>query len=292
MKANALTRRSTRTLRLTAARRLASTLGTQRFVAMISEEAEFELRHVLYCDLLGFSKYSKSEFFEAGRCFRLFRQLDELISEGSKQIDETEIEETSGRKPDYIVKPEVIYCSDSIVISTRATNIDAMWLFEAAASIQNEICAHGFLLRGGITTGSLYHSGNTIFGPAIVDAVSKDKSGAPPVVVIDKSTLDYFERAHSDEDREIVKIRKHQLVAEDDSESPYIDPFWMYKIHANQKNVHFKTRVNIDRWRTLIESGLRNKNTNVLGKYTWLANRFNKVISNKASNFKPINLPE
>ncbi|WP_273271284.1 hypothetical protein, partial [Methylophaga sp.] len=246
--------------------------------------------HVLYCDLLGFSNYSQSEFFEVDRCFRLFRQLDELISEASKQIDEADIEETSCQNLNYIVNPEVIYCSDSIIISTRASNIDAMWLFEAAARIQNGICAHGFLLRGGITTGNLYHSGNTIFGPAIVDAVSKDKTGSPPVVVIDNTTLDYFERANSDEDREIIKIRKYQLVAEDDSDSPYIDPFWMSKIHANQQNVHFETRVNIDCWRNLIESGLRNKNINVRLKYTWLANRFNKVISNKASDFKPIQL--
>ena len=80
-------------------------------------------------------------------------------------------------------------------------------------------------------------------------------------------------------------------MAEDDSDSPHIDPFWMSKIHANQQNVHFETRVNIECWRELIESGLRNKNTNVRVKYTWLANRFNKVISNKASDFKPIQLP-
>lgn len=259
---------------------------------MISEKAQFEVRHVLYCDLLGFSKYSKSEFFEADRCFRLFRQLDELINDASKPIDEDEPDEISGRKPDYIVRPEVIYCSDSIVVSTPATNIDAMWLFEAAARIQNWICAHGFLLRGAITTGKLYHSGNTIFGPAIVEAVEKDKSGGAPVVVIDKSSLDYFDLANSDEDREIIKIRKYQLVAEDNNDSPYIDPFWLSKIHANQETIHPRTRINIDCWRSLIESGLRNKNANILGKYIWMAIRFNSVICNKASNFKPIALPE
>ena len=259
---------------------------------MISEKSRFELRHVLYCDILGFSKYSKSEFFEADRCFRLFRQLDGLIDDASKPVDADELDEISGRKPDYIVNPEVIYCSDSIVISTPATNSDAMWLFEAAARIQNWICAHGFLLRGSITTGNLYHSGNTIFGPAIVNAVAKDKSGGAPVVVIEKNSLDYFCLASSDEDREIVKIRKHQLVAEDDNDTPYVDPFWLTKIHCNQAVIHHSTRMNIDCWRHLIESGLKNKNTNILGKYTWMANRFNKVICNKASNIKPIILPE
>lgn len=255
---------------------------------MISEKSKFELRHVLYCDLLGFSNYSKSEFFEADRCFRLFRQLDGLIKDASKNIEEDKL---FGRKPDYIVKPEAIYCSDSIVISTPATNIDAMWLFEAAARIQNGICSHGFLLRGSIITGNLYHSGNTIFGPAIVEAVSKDKSGGAPVIEIAEDSLKYFCIANSDEDQEIVKIRKHQLVAEDDNRAPYIDPFWMSKIHANQPTIHPQTLINLDCWRCLIEMGLKGNNTNILEKYTWMANRFNKVICNKASNIKPIQLP-
>ncbi|WP_374557446.1 hypothetical protein [Aquitalea pelogenes] len=258
---------------------------------MISENSKFELRHVLYCDLLGFSKYSKSEFFEAARCFRLFKHLDQLITDASKQIEEDDLLDVSGRKYDYIVIPEVIYCSDSLVISTPATNIDAMWLFEAAARIQNSICAHGFLLRGAIVTGNLYHSGNTIFGPAIVDAVAKDKPGSAPVIVIDENSLNCFCLASSDEDKEIVKIRRHQLVAEDDHDSPYIDPFWMSKIAANQTSLNFQTRINLDCWRTLIETGLKNSSANVVEKYRWMANRFNKVICNKASNIKPIVLP-
>lgn len=257
---------------------------------MISEKAEFEMRHVLYCDLLGFSEYVKSEFFEADRCFRLFKQLDELIADASKHIGEDDQDEASGCKPGYIVRPEIIYCSDSIMVSTPATNIDAIWLFEAAARIQNGICAHGFLIRGSIVTGNLFHSGNTIFGPAIVDSVARDKSGGAPIIVIDENSLKYFCMAISDEDREIVNIRKHQLVAEDDHNFPYIDPFWMSKIHVNQEIIHTITRVNLDCWRSLIETGLKNKDTSIQEKYIWMANRYNKVICNKKSKIKPITM--
>jgi len=80
-------------------------------------------------------------------------------------------------------------------------------------------------------------------------------------------------------------------VVEDDQDAPYIDPFWMSKISANQASTHVNTRINLDCWRYLIETGLKDKNTNILGKYVWMANRFNKVICNKASNIKPIDLP-
>lgn len=153
--------------------------------------------------------------------------------------------------------------------------------------IQNGICAHRFLLRGSIVTGYLYHSGNTIFGPAIVDAVAKDKSGSAPVIVIDENSLKHFCMASSDEDREIVKIRKHQLVVEDDQEKPHtLIHSGCPKLVPKQASIHVNTRINLDCWRSLIEEGLKNTNTNILGKYTWIANRFNKVICNKASNIK------
>ena len=259
---------------------------------MIDENLKFEKRHVLYCDLLGFSKYLQSEFFEPSRCFRLFSQLDQMLVDAKVEIDASVPDVPSGLPPDYVVKPEAIYCSDSIVISTPATNVDAIWLCEAAARIQNGICAHGFLLRGAIVTGQLYHSGNTIFGPAIAKAVAMDKSGAPPVVVVDKETLDFFTYANTDEEREIVKIREHQLIASEDSDQPHIDPFWQAKTHTIQESIHPSTRQTIEIWRTLIETGLKNEKPEVLGKYVWMAKMFNRSLCNKASAIKPIGLHE
>ena len=99
---------------------------------MIDENAQFERRHVLYCDLLGFSRYSLGRFFEHSRCFRLFRQLDKMVVNARIEIDPSVPDLFSGLPPDYVVKPEAIYFSDTIVISTVATNIDAIWLCEAA----------------------------------------------------------------------------------------------------------------------------------------------------------------
>lgn len=254
---------------------------------MIIEKSKFEKRHVLYCDLLGFSRYSQSEFFESSKCFLLFQQLDKMIVDAYIEIAPTIPHPISELPPSYIVKPEAIYCSDSIVISTLTTNIDAIWLCEAGARIQNVICAHGFLLRGAIVTDHLYHSGNTIFGPAIAKAVALDKSGNPAVIVVANETLEAFTYGESDEDREIVKIRKYQLIAKENSSLPYVDPFWMVKIHTNQKK---STKASIDCWRSLIETGLRSNNPEILRKYTWIARRFNQTLCNKISENRPISL--
>jgi hypothetical protein len=255
---------------------------------MIDEKAQFEKRHVFYGDILGFSKYSLSEFFEPSRCFRLFGQLDRMVEEAKTEIDPSSPDPRSGHPPDYIVKPEVIYCSDAIAISTPATNVDAIWLCQAAAQIQNDICCHGFLVRGSIVTGDVYHSGNTLFGPAIVKAVELERKGGPPVIIVTDETLKYFRHAISDEDKEIIRIREHQLIVTEESPHPYIDPFWLTKIHTDQESISQQTRMNIECWRTLVEWGLKDKEERVREKYLWVANRFNQSLCDKPSGIKCI----
>jgi hypothetical protein len=255
---------------------------------MINEKSQLERRHVLYCDLLGFSNYSLSEFFDADRCFRLFRQLDRMVADASADIDSSVPDAQTGRLPDYVVKPEAIYFSDAIIISTPPTNVDAIWLCQAAAMIQNQICEHSFLVRGSIVTGEIYHSGNTIFGPAVAKAVALEKSGIPPVVVVSEETLRCFRHATSDQDREIVKIREYQLIAHEDSLLPFVDPFWLTQIHTNQPSIHERTRKNIESWRKLIEGGLKRSDSSVRQKYSWTARRFNLCLASKASAISPI----
>lgn len=258
---------------------------------MITEKAKFEKRHVLYCDFLGFSAYVESEFFEPERCFRIFHQLDQLLEEANADLDPMAIDSISGSIPTYTVTPEATYCSDSIVISTPATNFDAIWLCEAAARIQNGMCTHGFLVRGSIVTGQLYHSGNTIFGPAITKAVTLDQHGNPPVIVIANETLNIFRLATSEVDKSIIEIRERQLIANENCAMPYVDPFWLSKIHISQPTISPGTINNIESWRSLIQIGLRDKNPKVVDKYTWMARRFNLVLSNKISAVTPITLP-
>lgn len=249
---------------------------------MINGTSKFERRHILYCDILGFSNFSTGEFFEPSICFRLFKDLDNLIHQVYEPVEKSAVH------PHYIVNPEAIYCSDSIAISTPATNIDAIWLCQLAAQIQNLVCMHGFLLRGAIVTGQLYHSGNTIFGPAIVDAVSKDISGAPPIILIDDSTLEIFCEANTSSDSEIISIRKQQLISEDNSEMRYIDPFWKTKSHTTQETINNQTKIEIQCWRNLITTGLKSKNLKISSKYKWMAEKFNKALCNKKSNINSI----
>ena len=257
---------------------------------MINNTARFERRHVLYCDILGFSKYSLSEFFEPDRCFRLLSELDKMVVQSTTYIDPTNVDPESQRSPDYIVTPEATYFSDSLIISTPPTNIDAIWLCEAAARIQNRLCYHGFLIRGSIVTGDVYHSGHTLFGPAIARAVEMEKTGSPPVILVSDETLRCFRQASAKEDEEIVKVREYRLIAQKDNLKPYVDPFWLTKIAANQSTLLEHTHANITAWRILIESGLYHP-PGIRRKYSWMARHFNRSLCGKASGVSRISCP-
>jgi hypothetical protein len=257
---------------------------------MLSDTKSFERRHVLYCDILGFSAYTQSEFFESSHCFKLFYHLDELLHQAQEEIDPTTPDPTTGQVPDYVITPEATYCSDSIIISLPSTNTGAVWLCEAAARLQNQICFSGFLLRGAIVTGDVYHSGNTIFGPAIVEAVHLEHDAAVPSIILSEESYEIFHYSETPDDAEIVKIRSRQLISNYRSKQAFIDPFWLLKCHVQQPIVHPHSRLSIDTWRSRIEHGLMNKNPRIYSKYLWVAELFNHSLCNNISNIRPISL--
>jgi hypothetical protein len=246
---------------------------------MINDKNKFEKRHVLYCDILGFSAYSTSLFFDPSRCLKIFHYLDQAIAESTKEI----------YCPDdryYVVNPEIIYCSDSIIVSTPATNVDAIWLCAAAAKIQNFIALNGFIMRGAIVSDDIYHSGNTIFGPGITKAAALDKSDEPPAIVVSEETLKIFMASDSDKDEEISRIRKQQLIYQEGNNN-YIDPYYQLKFAING-NLDQKTSSIIESWRNLIEIGLRNEKVKISTKYDWLAKHFNQTFCNRKKIIPPI----
>lgn len=253
----------------------------RRIQSMISDKSQFENRHVLYCDILGFSAYSTSIFFEPSKCLKLFHYLDQLVAKAKKEID----------CPDYryyVVKPEIIYCSDSIIVSTPATNIDAIWLCDAAVNIQNFIAHNGFIMRGGVATDKLYHSDNTIFGPAITKAVALDRPNEPPAIIVSDETLKFFMEPTDGTGKEISKIRKQQLIFQENQKN-YIDPYCRLKL-AVDGNLDQKSYRAIESWRNIIENGTKNRNPRISIKYDWLAKRFNQAFCNKKNNILPIKL--
>jgi hypothetical protein len=101
--------------------------------------------------------------------------------------------------------------SDHIVISVPVDRIKSaeglgdfapalalLAVWPLVATVATASLRLGFLIRGGMAYGKLYHSEGVVFGPALIDAVSlESKSAVYPRIVLSASAVDIFANVNS-----------------------------------------------------------------------------------------------
>ncbi|MGM4918519.1 hypothetical protein [Tardiphaga sp. 813_E8_N1_3] len=152
-----------------------------------------EKQIVLFLDFLGFAEASKRMGDNIQNdLLSLLKTIADLRSEFS--ITTEDIDNGSKR---HSLKPTVSTFSDHIVLSYPLGRFSAelgsstfmilSQIHEYAARIALMALRLGFLIRGGVAVGSLYHSGGVVFGEAMVDAYNLESKIAvyPRIVVAD-----------------------------------------------------------------------------------------------------------
>ncbi len=140
---------------------------------------EYEQRVVAFLDVLGWgSAVSNSETdSELRRC--LLNAAWALAAHVQNYVESDTVEHPS--------RDEYSQFSDSLVVSFpyEAPN-DLLRLVRLVSEFQTTLLLSGFLLRGGVTVGSLFHSREIVFGPAMNRAYALEHEVAVhPRVVID-----------------------------------------------------------------------------------------------------------
>jgi hypothetical protein len=254
----------------------------------------YELRHVLFCDILGFSEAVKRGEIDPTLLLIAFSHLQRLVREANQEIDANEHDSETGRKYDYVVQPRAEHFSDCIVISTHATTIDAIWLCQASADIQCMLAQRGFLSRGSICTGLLHHRETSIFGPAFLEAVTREKATRWPRIEVSSETLRHFRNADNCEDQEIVKIRERQLLIAEQSDCVWVDPFHDLKFFArnSESPPHPHVRPAIDAWRNVLTQGLSSQDESVFRKHEWMSRHYNRTLVQPGGWIAPLEIPD
>lgn len=142
-------------------------------------EVAFEERYVLFLDIIGWSEASRI-------CSPPVIDAVQLIHQQARDHSVME-KHRHDNNPRTIVNPiwravEVGAFSDNIVVSMPKGH-DAR-IVGAAATISRDLLQLGFLCRGGIALGPLYHRESVVFGPALVDAVSLEKEAVFPRILL------------------------------------------------------------------------------------------------------------
>lgn len=148
----------------------------------------YEDRLVVFLDILGFKNIvqrstNDESLVESIKCVAEFNtKLQFATSDSNKGVNHI-----------FPYGLQVTVFSDSIVISCPMLSGGMGYFLLCVASHCLAINRLGFFVRGGITFGKLYHSGNVCFGPAMNRAYELESQLAIyPRVLIDAATFGYL----------------------------------------------------------------------------------------------------
>ena len=228
---------------------------------------DYQERVVAFIDVLGFAELIKQS--DANPTVRA--KLKKLIA--INQLFE-------GFVGKFLGFAEATFFSDCFVLSMQPPDVRALYVIREAGYLCRYLLLQGFPCRGAITTGSLYHQGRFIVGPALVKAYQMEQDVAIyPRVILDEATMEHWrneftpDSAHSD---------LELLVKQDRDGQHFLDifhPTWSAAFLPWTEFIPSHDQVPTDPGKFLeearkqIEEGLvaNSDNLKVRAKYEWLA---------------------
>jgi hypothetical protein len=177
----------------------------------------YEKRICCFIDILGFKEHINQTIDADGKCNEA---KTESIKEILLLIQEFTKEQGIARSR------QITYFSDSIVISYLYDEESELFLtLLNILHLSMEMVIKGFLIRGGISIGSLYHTKEMVFGPALVEAHTlESKKAFFPRVIVSKQVLEEGLKFPSS-NNSIEEEREHisNILSEDDDGEFFVD---------------------------------------------------------------------
>lgn len=148
-------------------------------------EGEYETRLLAFVDILGWKSATLS--LDPATLRRALVPIAERAEVYNEQF-RRDVLARKGVIPNPIFL-EVQYCffSDCFVFSTPASF--GPRIVTAVGEISRQLLEMGFLARGAIVKGKVFHLDNVVFGPALVRAVHIEKATGMPRVVFDRDSI-------------------------------------------------------------------------------------------------------
>jgi hypothetical protein len=138
---------------------------------------DYQERAVAFIDVLGFAELVKQS--DANPTARA--KLGKLITADKL------FERFVGK---FLRFADAAFFSDSFVLSVHPPESALIYLIRETGYLCRYLLLQGFPSRGAITTGSLYHDGRFVVGPALVGAYRLEQSVAIyPRIILDDATM-------------------------------------------------------------------------------------------------------
>lgn len=144
---------------------------------------EYEKRLVAYVDILGWSMATETKSASI-----LFNTLEPVRERAEMYNDEfrQNLVGKFGVNP-LMLNVQFGFVSDCFTLSMPVNT--GSRIYSSVSDIMRRFLNSGFLVRGGVTAGSLFHKDQVMFGPALVEACAIEKKGRFVGVMIDTSAI-------------------------------------------------------------------------------------------------------
>ena len=149
---------------------------------------DYEQRIVVYADVLGWS--------DACRDLSQFPSLQNAANEIAKYARKFSLSVKRALKTtEQHTVIQFSFFSDNFAVSAPVDDDQVKMIFKIIAFATHELMRVGFLIRGAVTLGGLYHDDTgVIFGPALVEAVDMEKKTGYPRLICSDCLIEFLDR--------------------------------------------------------------------------------------------------
>ena len=153
---------------------------------------EFEDRAVAFVDVLGFKSLVSSATLSNVH----LQQLSGLVNLLSSAVPSFDATIDKSVSPHLV--PKHIYISDCIILSApladpSRTSYDGLAIVVMRViQLSHYLLQAGYLIRGGISVGSVWHTSTNIVGPAYQEAFMLEQKGHEPIVELSASAAEHW----------------------------------------------------------------------------------------------------
>ena len=165
----------------------------------------FEDRAVAFIDVLGFSAIVNNAIKDATAISQL-QGLVELLSSVVPTLDKAVDKSVPLR-----LIPAHTYISDSIILSAplsdnTVTSYNGLEiLVMRCIQLTHHFLKSGYLLRGGIAVGKVWHENSNIVGPAYQEAYRLEESGNEPRIILSDSSVAQWKKGFGSASRMCIQ---------------------------------------------------------------------------------------
>lgn len=235
---------------------------------------KYETRIVAFIDILGFKQSVKKSTENKKEFNRIFKTLTEL----KEFFLEPKSEFTLKTEKEYGIDTQITQVSDSLIISRVIHEKGGVYSMISDCSFAiHLLIEHGFLCRGAVKVGKMYHKDSILFGDAYLNAYDAEENERLPIIKFDKLLFEIVELFPGDANKgfekwEVDFISKNCKLLM--TGIYYIDYFTDYddRVGGGEGSAY----IHYSKLREIILNGLKiPKEQNAYEKYRWAADQFN-----------------